>query len=161
MPRRTVRQPTRWSEEEWARIKDAARPLGIPALRFVREAALEKAASGIRPAGPKGRHPADDLVHQLARVLNNLRQLQRVAEDDGLADAAALIGATADAAEAAIRSAPGSARAAAPLVMELVPLGVALNEMAHRANGAGELPPDGELLELLAHVDAAVRRVGA
>ena len=46
MPRRTVRKPTRWTAEEWARVTDAARPLGIPALRFVREAALEKAAQG-------------------------------------------------------------------------------------------------------------------
>jgi hypothetical protein len=161
MPRRTVRKPTRWLPDEWQAITEAARPLGIPALRFVREAALEKAASGARLAPPKRRRPADDLVHQLARVLNNLRQLQRVAEDDGLADAAALIGGMADAAEAAIRAAPGAAGAAAPLLAELVPLGVALNEMAHGANGAGELPPDGELLEMLAQVDAALRRVCA
>ncbi|HEY0025704.1 MAG TPA: hypothetical protein VGB24_22645 [Longimicrobium sp.] len=55
-------------------------------------------------------------MHQLARILNNLRQLEHLAEDDGLADAAALIAATADAAEAAIRAAPGAARAAAPLL---------------------------------------------
>lgn len=161
MPRRTVRKPTRWLPHEWEAITEAARPLGIPALRFVREAALEKAATGKRPAPPKRRRPADDLVHQLARVLNNLRQLERLAEDDGLADAAALIAATADAAEAAIRAAPGAARVAAPLLAELVPLGVALNEMAHRANGAGEIPPDVELLDMLGQVDAAVRRVRA
>jgi hypothetical protein len=161
MPRRTVRKPTRWLPDEWEAITEAARPLGIPALRFVREAALEKAATGKRPAPPKRRRPADDLVHQLARILNNLRQLERLAEDEGLADAAALIAATADAAEAAIRAAPGAARAAAPLLPDLVALGVALNEMAHRANGAGEIPPDGELLEMLGEVDAAVRRVRA
>jgi hypothetical protein len=71
MPRRTVRKPTRRTAEEWARVTDAARPLGIPALRFVREAALEKAAQGTAPAPPKRRHPADQLAHQLARVLNN------------------------------------------------------------------------------------------
>jgi hypothetical protein len=32
MPRRTVRKPTRWTAEEWARVTDAARPLGISAL---------------------------------------------------------------------------------------------------------------------------------
>jgi uncharacterized membrane protein YccC len=161
MPRRTVRKPTRWLPDEWEAITEAARPLGIPALRFVREAALEKAATGKQPAPPKRRRPADDLVHQLARILNNLRQLERLAEDDGLADAAALIAAAADAAEAAIRTAPGAARAAAPLLPELVALGVALNEMAHRANGAGEIPADGELLDMLGQVDAAVRRVRA
>jgi hypothetical protein len=161
MPRRTVRKPTRWLPDEWEAITEAARPLGIPALRFVREAALEKAATGKRPAPPKRRRPADDLVHQLARILNNLRQLERLAEDDGLTDAAALIAVAADGAEAAIRTAPGAARAAAPLLPDLVALGVALNEMAHRANGAGEIPPDGELLDMLGQVDAAVRRVRA
>lgn len=159
MPRRTIRKPTRWLPDEWEAITEAARPLGIPALRFVREAALEKAATGKRPAPPKRRRPADDLVHQLARILNNLRQMERLAQDDGLADAAVLIAATADGAEAAIRAAPVAARAAAPLLPDLVALGVALNEMAHRANGAGEIPPDGELLDMLGQVDAAVRRV--
>jgi mobilization protein NikA len=160
MPRRTVRKPTRWTAEEWARVTDAARPLGIPALRFVREAALEKAAQGTAPAPPRRRRPADELVHQLARVLNNLRQLQCVAEEDGQDGAAALIEATAEATDAAIRAAPGGARDAAPLLAALVPVGVALNELAHRANTAEELPPEGELLDALAEVEAAVRRIG-
>jgi hypothetical protein len=39
MPRRTVRKPTRWTPEEWARVTDAARARCVPPLRYVREAA--------------------------------------------------------------------------------------------------------------------------
>jgi hypothetical protein len=98
---------------------------------------------------------------QLARILNNLRQLQRVAEVEGQEAAAALIEATADTTDAAIRAAPAGARDAAPLLAALVPLGGALNELAHRANTAEELPPEADLIAALADVDAAVRRIVA
>jgi hypothetical protein len=156
MPRRTVRKPTRWTAEEWARVTDAARARGVPPLRYVREAALGAAPTPASSSRRKG----DELVLQLARILNNLRQLQRIAEEDGQDGAAALIEATAEATDAAIRTAPSGAREAAPLLAALVPVGVALNELAHRANTAEELPPEGELLDALAEVEAAVRRVG-
>lgn len=41
MARRTVRKLTVWSADEWRSVEDAARPSGVPPLRFVREAALE------------------------------------------------------------------------------------------------------------------------
>ena len=53
--RRTVRKPTRWTPDEWSRVEDAARPHGVPALRFVREAALEKAARGTPPPAASAR----------------------------------------------------------------------------------------------------------
>src|SRR4051812_43637971 len=68
MARRTIRKLTCWSDDEWRRVEDAARaarpPNGVPPLRFVREAALEKAGKGTAP--PRRRRVADELVHQLA-----------------------------------------------------------------------------------------------
>lgn len=154
MARRTVRKLTVWSADEWRRVEDAARPSGVPPLRFVREAALEKAGKGAAPR--RRRRRADELVHQLARVLNNLRQLHRVAEDDWDEDAARLIAAVIQTAEAATAAAPEAARDAAPLLTELVPAGVALNELTHRANAAEYVPA--EAPDVLTAVHAAVRR---
>lgn len=51
---------------------------------------------------------------------------------------------------------------AAERMAALIDAGAALNALAHRANGAEELPPADELLAVLAQVDAAVRgEVGA
>lgn len=159
MARRPIRKLTVWSAEEWERVEEAARPSGVPPLRYVREATLAKAAQeGGRPgAPPRRRRVADELVHQLARVLNNLRQLHAVALDDGHDEAAALIDGVAAVATAATEAAPERAEEAAPLVALLLPAGTALNEMAHRANTAEQLPPDAELLSVLAAVEDAVR----
>ena len=154
MARRTVRKLTVWSADEWRRVEDAARPSGVPPLRFVREAALDKAGKGAAPA--RRRRRADELVHQLARVLNNLRQLHRVAEDDWDEDGARLVAEVIRATEAATAAPPERKEDAAPLLTELVPAGVALNELAHRANAAEHLPP--EAPEVLAAMHAAVRR---
>src|SRR5215207_2334292 len=137
-PRRTIRKLTCWTADEWQRVEDAARPRGVPPLRYVREAALTHAASG---GEPRPRRTADELVHQLARVMNNLQQLQRVAEDDWDDDAARLIGAVFQTAEMAVRAAPERGAAAAAILADLHPAGVALNELAHRANTAECLPP--------------------
>jgi hypothetical protein len=154
MARRTVRKLTVWSADEWRSVEDAARPSGVPPLRFVREAALEKAGKGAAPR--RRRRVPDELVHQLARVLNNLRQLHRVAEDDWDDDGARLVAEVIRAAEAATAAPPEGKAGAAPLLAELVPAGVALNELTHRANAAEHLPP--EALEVLAAMHAAVRR---
>ena len=153
MARRTIRKLTVWSADEWRRVEDAARPSGVPPLRFVREAALEKAGKGTAPR--RRRRRADELVHQLARVLNNLRQLHRVAEDDWDEDAARLIAAVIQTAEAATAAAPEAERDAAPLLAELVPAGVALNELTHRANAAEYVPA--EAPDVLTAVHAALR----
>ena len=154
--RRTIRKPTRWTPEEWAHVEAQARARGVPPLRFVREAALGGTAAGA------ARRPGDELVQQLGRILNNLRQLVRVAEADGADAAAALVEATAQVVEAALRSAPAPrARGAAAMLDALVPAGVALNALAHRANASEELPPDAELLDALEAVEAALRRPGA
>jgi hypothetical protein len=59
-----------------------------------------------------------------------------------------------------MRAAPGGARDVAPFLAALVPVGVVLNELAHQAKTAEELPPETELLDALAEVEAAVRRIG-
>lgn len=158
-PKRTVRKPTRWTADEWRRVEDVARTRGVPALRFVREAALAQAAQGgPPPAPPRRRRPADDLVNELAHVLNNLTQLCRVAEEDWDDDNARLIGAVIDATTAATRAAPERAKEAAAVLARLAPAGVALNELAHRANAAKQLPPDAELHPALVDVFKAVTR---
>ncbi|HEU4560689.1 MAG TPA: hypothetical protein VFS20_22745 [Longimicrobium sp.] len=148
-PRRTIRKPTRWTADEWARVEDAARARGVPPLRYVREAAL-----GAPPA-PK-RYHRDELTRQLGRVLNNLRQLHTVAVDDWADAAAARIQRTIRVTEAAIRSAPAPGTTAAEAVQVIVVAGRALNELAHRGNAdEGELPPDAELLPALEAVEAS------
>ncbi|HEX6745914.1 MAG TPA: hypothetical protein VF092_01265 [Longimicrobium sp.] len=155
MARRTIRKLTVWSSDEWRRVEDAARPSGVPPLRFVREAALEKAGKGAAPSRRRRRR-ADELVHQLARVLNNLRQLHRVAEDDWDEDSARLIAAVIAAVEAATAAPPERGPDAAAVLAEVRAAGAALNELAHSANAAEYVPTEGP--EVLAAVYAAVRR---
>jgi hypothetical protein len=88
LSRRTLRKPTRWTSEEWAQVERAAADRSVPPLRYVREAAL-----GTPPTPQPGRGqpltPARrraSLWNQLARVINNLHQLRRVAETDGDVD---------------------------------------------------------------------------
>lgn len=156
-PRRTIRKPTRWTPQEWRLIEQEARKRAIPPLRLVREATLSAIAAAL-PAPPvPRRRRADELVHQLSRVLNNLNQLRHVAEDDGADEAAARIGVVIHVTTAAIGDVPDRARVTAAVLSRLVAAGRALNELAHRANTAEELPPDGEVHEVLAAVEAAVR----
>jgi mobilization protein NikA len=147
-PRRNIRKPTRWTPDEWARVEAAARSRGVPPLRYVREAALG--------APPAPRHRTRDaFVLQLGRVLNNLLQLQRAAEDDWADEAAVRIEATARAAEAAIRTAPPPGAAGAAAVQRIIAAGCTLNELAYRANADEELPPDAELIPALEAVEAS------
>lgn len=181
MPRstaRTVRKLTCWRPDEWARIEDAIPAAGVPALRFVREAALEKAdalrgcpppmepPSPPPPAAPPARrtraHPhrtrpaGDELVHQLRRVLNNLQQLRRVAEIDGDSESVFLIVGVMRTIETATVVAPERGTMVEAFLAELVPAGIALNDVARSANGADYLPPDAE--EVIARVFNIVRR---
>jgi hypothetical protein len=97
-------------------------------------------------------------VNQLARVLNNLRQLHRVAEIDGDEGAAELFKAAATSVEDAITRAPARLGAhAAEALAGLVEVGVALNALAHRANTVEEVPPADELYAVLAQVHSAVK----
>jgi hypothetical protein len=148
---RTIRKPTRWTPDEWARIEGAAHARGVPPLRYVREAAL-----GTPPA-PK-RRARDELTRQLGRVLNNLRQLHRVAVGDGADAAAARIQQTIDATEAAVRAAPAPGTTAAEAVQVIVVAGRALNDLTHGAHADDdELPPDSEVLPALESVEASFR----
>lgn len=155
-PRRTIRKPTRWTPDEWAQVEAEARRRSVPPLRYVREAALG------HPPQRKPTRVRDDLVHQLARVLNNMRQLQRVAELDGDDSAAARVEDAARAAEAAVRAvAVRPAADVAALLADLIGAGAALNALAHRANRDDELPPRAELAEALAAAETVFARIGA
>jgi hypothetical protein len=152
--RRTIRKLTVWSDEEWRSVEDAAGPSGVPPLRFVREAALEKARKGAAPS--RRRRPVDELVHQLARVLVNLRQLQRVAEGDWDDDGARLVAAVIATTEAATAAPPERGCDAAAVLADVHAAGVALNELAYRANSTDYLPPDAP--DVLTAVFVAVSR---
>lgn len=137
----------------------------MPPLRCVREAALSSAAGaggpGVSVGSSRGRAPASrrahTLVNQFARVLNNLRQLQRVAEIDGDEGAAGLLTVAAMAVEDTITRAPARLGAhAAEALAGLVEAGVALNALAHRVNTAEEIPPANELHAMLDQVHSVV-----
>lgn len=160
MSRRTLRKPTRWSPEEWAQVERAAAVRGVPPLRYVREAAL-----GIPPTPQPGRgqsmtraRRALSLLNQLARVVNNLHQLRRVAEADGDDNGVRVLTAAAQAVEYVISAAPARLGVRGNVVIAgLVEAGNALNALAHRANTAEELPPMRELRAVLDQVETAVR----
>lgn len=161
---RTVRKPTRWTSEEWREVEDAARADRVPALRYVREAALAVARARGGRAAPRApatrarRRPADVLAGEIGRVLNNLRQLARLADDDDLY-ARRLLERAITIAEEAIPRVPARAEDAEPLVRDLVEAGRALNTLAHRANTAEELPPVVELSGTIMLPIAVLRRM--
>ncbi|HEX8394242.1 MAG TPA: hypothetical protein VF665_18000 [Longimicrobium sp.] len=156
--KRTIRRPTRWTQDEWRRVEDAARARRVPPARFIREAVLGAVAGGGPLAAPRRRRVRDELVHQLGRVLNNLRQLERLAVEDGNDIVEHVTAATAQETEAAIRRAPTRAGDAGPLVVQLIDIGRALNEVAHRANTDEALPPDEEVTQAVTAVFAFVSR---
>jgi hypothetical protein len=90
--------------------------------------------------------------------MSNLQQLRRVAEDDWDDDAVQLIGAVLHTAEMAVRMAPERSAAAAAILADLHPAGVALNALARRANGAECLPPQAETYPVLETLYAALAR---
>jgi hypothetical protein len=160
LSRRTLRKPTRWTPEEWAQVERAAADRGVPPLRYVREAAL-----GTTPTSLPGRgqpitaaRRARSLWNQLARVINNLHQLRRVAETDGDVDGVRVLTAAAGAVEYVISASPAMLGARGDeVITAVVEAGNALNALAHRANTAEELPPMGELRAVLTQVETAVR----
>ena len=157
-PTRTVRRPTRWTPDEWRRVEDAARARRIPPARFVREAVLGAVESGAAPVRPRRRRVRDELVHQLARVLNNLRQLERAADEDDEPDMALFASSAALVTEQAIRNAPPRTSDAARLVEELITAGRALNEVTHRANADEVLPPPEDVIAAVTGVHDVIRR---
>jgi hypothetical protein len=160
LPRRTLRKPTRWTPEEWAQVERAAAARGVPPLRYVREAALgiptTPQPSRGQPITPARR--ARSLWNQLARVINNLHQLRRVAKADGDKDGVRVLDAAAGSVEYVISAAPAMLGARGEEVITgVVEAGNALNALAHGANTAEELPPMDELRSVLAQVEKAVR----
>lgn len=161
-PKRTVRKPTRWTAEEWRRIEEAARAHNVPPLRFVRESALGAAHPGYpasRSAPRPRRRPADQLAGEIGRVLNNLGQLNKLAEDEKHAHAIRLLSQAIRLTEEALPAVPERGEEAASLVRQLVEAGRGLNEVTHRANRVGELPSYAELYEAVARAYAVVRSI--
>ena len=161
--RRTIRRPTRWTPKEWAQIEESAHACGVPPARYVREAALGRPLPQPVERTPR---PTDatrcghEAVNQLGRVLNNLRQLLGAAELDGDKDAVTVLEYSIRLAEDAIARTPATLESnAAGLLATLVQTGVALNELARRANGTDELPPGQEFWPVLIDVCAAIEGI--
>lgn len=154
---RSVRGKLRTTEEEWHRIKMRAKEAGVPALRYVREAALGAPPARRRTAG------VDAVLIALSRVQNNLRQLQAIAEIDGDEHWSARIGAAADALDRAMAAMPAeyAVDVAEHLVAEITRAGVALNVLARQANTDEELPGDKVLDAGLRDLEALLPSVAA
>ena len=152
--RRTIKKPTRWSPEEWRHIEAAARERGVPPLRYVREAAL---AARLPPR--TRRRGAHELVRQLTRVLNNLHQLERTADEHGAADVLVAVRRVIARADEAVRAASGRPGSTHPLIIAVREAGALLNEVTHRANARDELPPARHLSATLGRVYAAASDV--
>ena len=152
--RRTLKKPTRWTPEEWRHIEEAARARGVPPLRYVREAAL---AAKLPPRAR--RRGAHELVRELARVLNNLHQLERAAEEDAADHAAAVIRGAIRVTDDAVHAASGRPGSAHPLIIAVREAGRFLNEVTHHAHIIEELPADDELAEALYRIHLAVTDV--
>jgi hypothetical protein len=160
--RRTIRKPTRWTPEEWRQIEDAASARGVPPLRYVREAALAGQLPPRAAGRVRARQGAHELVRQLKRLLNNLNQLARVADEDGDEIAAEALTITIATTESAVKAAAeqrGGADALAGLTAGVVEAGRHLNGVTHGAHIVEELPPIDELSGALSHILAAVHRV--
>lgn len=154
---RSVRGKLRTTEDEWHRIKMRAKEAGVPALRYVREAALGAAPARRRTAG------VDAVLIALSRVQNNLRQLQAVAEIGGDEHWSKRIGATADTLDRAMAAMPAEypTDLADQLVAGITRAGVGLNVLARQANTDEELPGDMELDASLRDLEALLPSVAA
>lgn len=144
----------RATDEEWTAICALAKEAGRPTMSWVREhctGAPPTPASRRRARGTSSR------LHQLSRILNNLRQLGRVAEENGDDLAVERLAAVAAEVEAIAVARPDPRAAAPAALAALVAAGVELNALAHRANAQEALPAATELDPALAAVLAAVR----
>lgn len=144
----------RATDEEWRAICDLAKEAGRPTMSWVREHCTGAPPA---PASRRRARATGSRLHQLSRILNNLRQLGRVAAEDGDAPAAERLAAEAAEVEAVAMARPDPRASEPAAVAALVAAGVELNTLAHRANGQEELPPAAELDHVLAAVLAAVR----
>jgi hypothetical protein len=153
-PRRTIRKPTRWTPDEWARVETAARARGVPPLRYVREAAL---AAKLPPHTRRRRVHA--LVRELKWVLNNLHQLLHLAEDAAAPHVAAAVESTIRIVQDAAKTAAARHGCAESLVVAVRETGRVLNELTHQAHIAEALPADEELGATLANIQLAAMTV--
>ncbi|MDB4950448.1 MAG: hypothetical protein JWM27_3097 [Gemmatimonadetes bacterium] len=144
----------RATDEEWKAICDLAKEAGRPTMSWVREH-----CTGAPPAQASRRRARriGSRLHQLSRILNNLRQLGRIAQEDGDDLAAERLATIAADVEAVAMARPDPRAAEPAAVAALVAAGVQLNTLAHRANSHEELPPAAELDDAVAAVLAAIR----
>ena len=144
----------RATDEEWKAICDLAKEAGRPTMSWVREHCTGAPPA---PASRRRGRRASSRLHQLSRILNNLRQLRRVAEVDGDDAAADRFAAVAADVEAVAMAWPDPRAMEPAALAALVTAGVDLNALAHRANADEELPPAADLEAALTALLAAVR----
>jgi len=152
--RRTIRKPTRWTPEEWRQIQEAAQRRGVPPLRYVREAAL---AVELRPPTQfRRRRGAHGLVRQLKRVLNNLHQLLRIAEEENEIATIGMLEPVIGTADQAVLVAATYRGDAGPIIAALVDSGRALNDLTHRAHSDEALPAPQELSPVVEAINQSI-----
>lgn len=144
----------RATDEEWTAICALAKEAGRPIMSWVREHCTGAPPT---PASRRRARVNSSRLHQLSRILNNLRQLGRVADGDGDGPAAERLAAVAADVEAVAMARPDPRATVPAALAALVAAGVELNALAHRANTQEELPPAAELDAALAAALAAVR----
>jgi hypothetical protein len=148
--RRTVRKPTVWTPEEWRHIEEAAAACGVRALRYVRQAAL---AAELPPS--TRRRGAHALLHELARVLDNLHQLLRLARTADVSSIAAALESTIRITNEATEAAAARRGNAEPLIIAVREAGRFLDKLAHQARTAQALPADEQLGTALVTIQIA------
>jgi hypothetical protein len=157
--RRTIRKPTRWTPEEWRHIEAAAHECGVPPLRYVREAALVAKLPPSTATRARARRATHELVRQLTRVLSNLHQLARVADENGADSAALVLGVSIAVTDLAVKRAAvhrGAPNALAGLAADVVDAGQILNEIAHQANATQQMPALNDIIEALTRINSTI-----
>lgn len=168
---RTVRKATVWSDAEWGHVDTQARALGIPPLRFVREAALGKVAATPYAAacgGPRASRGVrvqnrDEAVLGLAELLASIRALEEFF--DGEPECRRVLASAADQAEQGILSAASGAADLELIDWAVAAFRDAFSALIRRVESRGSTPPPQvamSLIEpLIAGLEAAVRCVAA
>lgn len=160
MSRRGIRKLTTWSTAEWSHVAAEANAAGVPALRFVREAALGARSVTVPfQTSPTGggvwascapEKAADEVVVGLARMLGSLRRLDSCAVEGS--HTKELLASASVAVERALDRATASTEPASPLVWMVLPYAEAAAGFERLAAASGSFPPDFALHPLLATI---------
>ena len=153
MSARTVRKPTVWSEAEWTHVDAEARKLGIPPLRFVREAALGQVAAAPFSAA-RGRlrrgvraQKRDEAVLGLAGLLSYIRALEGLF--GGEPECKHVLATAANQAEQAILRAVSGAADVELIDWAVAAFRDAFSGLLHRVESRGATPPPQVAMSLI------------